>query len=169
MFLDFLIFQLQIIRRVVFNPYTDSLCITCPSRAAVTLGFGDLGCSSQPPDSNLAVGSCGPDNRGTEVNIGFDTRAAEEGVETVTLTVCYDVATSVNIWSRHSLWDEINARLGRGGGATVTSQLTFLCRDHGNDSPSFNPDDYFDYDVNHFYTMVKEASSFLTSRQRYLQ
>ena len=85
-----------------------------PSRAAVTLGFGELGCSSQPPDSNLAVGSCGPDNRGTEVNIGFDTRAGEEGVETVTLTVCYDVAASVNIWSRHSLWDEINARWGRG-------------------------------------------------------
>ena len=86
-----------------------------PSRAAVTLGFGELGCSSQPPDSNLAVGSCGPDNRGTEVNIGFDTRVGEEGVETVTLTVCYDVATSVNIWSRHSLWDEINARWGGGG------------------------------------------------------
>ena len=88
--------------------------IICPSRAAVTLGFGELGCSSQPPDSNLAVGSCGPDNRGTEVNIGFDTRVGEEGVETVTLTVCYDVAASVNIWSRHSLWDEINARWGRG-------------------------------------------------------
>ena len=81
----------------------------------MTLGFGELGCSSQPPDSNLAVGSCGPDNRGTEVNIGFDTRVGEEGVETVTLTVCYDVATSVNIWSRHSLWDEINARCGGGG------------------------------------------------------
>ena len=51
----------------------------------------------------------------------------------------------------------------------MTTQLTFLCRDHGNDSPPFNPDDYFDYDVNHFYTMVKEASSYLTSLQLYCQ
>ena len=97
-----------------------------PSRDAVTLGFGELGCSSQPPDSNLAVGSCGPDNRGTEVNIGFDTRVGEEGVETVTLTVCYDVAASVNIWSRHSLWDEINARWGGGRSSRYFTANIFM-------------------------------------------
>ena len=68
--------------------------------------------------------------------IGFDTVPADSGIETAVLTVCYDVEKSINIWSRHTLWDEIRAR------------------DHNNDSPFFNPDDYFDFDVNHYYTMV---------------
>ena len=56
------------------------------------------------------VGPCGPEDRGTEIRLGFDTRPGEEGGESVTLTVCYDMETSVNLWSRHSLWDEIEAR-----------------------------------------------------------
>jgi len=64
-----------------------------------------------------------------------------EGVETVTISVCFDTITSTNIWSRHSLWDEISAR------------------DHGNDSPFFNPDDFFDFDVNHFYTMNQQRET----------
>ena len=66
----------------------------------------------------------------------LDFKVIYSGIESVTLSVCYNVEKSENIWSRHSLWDEISAR------------------DHGNDSPFFNPDSYFDYDVNHFYTMV---------------
>ena len=61
-------------------------------------------------DSNLEVGPCGPGDRGREIRLGFDTRPGEAGVESVTLTVCYDRETSVNIWSRHNLWDEIEAR-----------------------------------------------------------
>ena len=99
--------------------------------------FRDLGCRSQPRDSNEVVATCGAQGEGTEVNIGFDIRSEVGGVETVTFTVCYDTARSLNIWSRHSLWDEIDAR------------------DHSNDSPSFKPDQYFDFDVNHFYTMVR--------------
>ena len=99
--------------------------------------FRDLGCRSQPRDSNEVVATCGAQGEGTEVNIGFDIRSEVGGVETVTFTVCYDTARSLNIWSRHSLWDEIDAR------------------DHGNDSPDFKPDHYFDFDVNHFYTMVR--------------
>ena len=103
----------------------------------ITENFLDLGCRAQPRDSNEVVNTCGAQGEGTEVNIGFDIRSQVGGVETVTITVCYDTARSINIWSRHSLGDEIDAR------------------DHGNDSPSFNPDQYFDFDVNHFYTMVR--------------
>ena len=56
------------------------------------------------------VSLCGPEDRGTEIRLGFDTRPGEAGVESVTLNVCYDTETSVNLWSRHSLWDEIEAR-----------------------------------------------------------
>ena len=101
------------------------------------INFLALGCRAQPRDSNEAVSTCGPQGEGTQVNIGFDIMSEVEGLETVTITVCYDTARSINIWSRHSLWDEIDAR------------------DHSNDSPSFKPDQYFDFDVNHFYTMVR--------------
>lgn len=80
------------------------------SSEPLTLGFVDLGCEAQPLDSDLVVGHCGPENRGTEIRLGFDTRPGEAGVESVTLTVCYDAETSVNLWSRHNLWDEIEAR-----------------------------------------------------------
>ena len=103
----------------------------------VAVEFIGLGCRAQPRDSDEVVSTCGAQGEGTEVNIGFDIRSEVGGVETVTITVCYDTARSINIWSRHSLWDEIDAR------------------DHGNDSPSFSPDQYFDFDVNHFYTMVR--------------
>ena len=76
----------------------------------ISLGFAELGCEAQPLDSNLVVGLCGPEDRGSEIRLGFDTRPGEAGVDSVTLTVCYDLETSVNIWSRHSLWDEIEAR-----------------------------------------------------------
>ena len=76
----------------------------------LSLGFADLGCEAQPLDSDLVVGLCGPEDKGTEIRLGFDTRPGEAGVESVTLTVCYDMETSVNIWSRHNLWDEIEAR-----------------------------------------------------------
>ena len=116
--------------------------------------FKEMGCEAQPVDSNQVVGrvpeldilkidnmvnnvgKCGPNDEGTEVIIGFDILPAHEGTETPVLTVCYDVKTSVNLWSRNTIWDEVNAQ------------------DHGNDSPFFNPDDYFDYDVNHYYTMA---------------
>ena len=103
----------------------------------LTAKFIDLGCRAQPRDSDEVVDTCGAQGEGTQVNIGFDIRPEVGGLETVTITVCYDTARSINIWSRHSLWDEIDAR------------------DHGNDSPSFSPDQYFDFDVNHFYTMVR--------------
>jgi len=118
-----------------FDVWTDG------NQDAVSLGFGDLGCRAQPVDSLETGKSCGPYNQGTIINIGFDTNSNVEGVETVTITVCFDTITSTNIWSRHSLWDEISAR------------------DHGNDSPFFNPDDFFDYDVNHFYTMNQQRET----------
>jgi len=105
------------------------------------LSFRDLGCSGQPLDSNEPLGNCGPNNEGIEVVIGFDTVPADSGIETAVLTVCYDVEKSINIWSRHTLWDEIRAR------------------DHNNDSPFFNPDDYFDFDVNHYYTMATQKET----------
>merc|ERR1712107_925693 len=60
------------------------------------------------------------------------------GIETTTLTVCHDLVASRTLYSHHTLFDEINAR------------------DHGNDSPPFNPDNFFDYDVQHFYTMDQQ-------------
>merc|ERR1719228_940896 len=105
------------------------------------LGFRDLGCKHQPENSNEIIGTCGPDNRGTEILIGFDILPRHNGTETMVLTVCYDTQTSVNIWSRHTLWDEISAR------------------DHGNDSPFFEPDTYFDFDVNHYYTMATQKET----------
>ena len=76
----------------------------------LSLGFAYLGCEAQPLDSDLVVGLCGPKEKGTEIRLGFDTRPGEAGVESVTLTVCYDMETSVNLWSRHNRWDEIEAR-----------------------------------------------------------
>eukprot|EP00091_Calanus_sinicus_P020910 TRINITY_DN5982_c0_g1_i1.p1 TRINITY_DN5982_c0_g1~~TRINITY_DN5982_c0_g1_i1.p1 ORF type:complete len:403 (+),score=107.57 TRINITY_DN5982_c0_g1_i1:79-1287(+) len=107
----------------------------------IKMNFRDLGCEAQPLDSNEIVGTCGPNNEGKEIVIGFDMLPAHSGTEAAVLTVCYDTETSVNIWSRHSLWDEINAR------------------DHNNDSPFFNPDDYFDFDVNHYYTMATQKET----------
>jgi len=106
-----------------------------------TLEFRDLGCREQPLDSNEIIGTCGPDNRGTLILIGFDILPRHNGTETMVLTVCYDTQTSVNIWSRHTLWDENSAR------------------DHGNDSPFFEPDTYFDFDVNHYYTMATQKET----------
>merc|ERR1712142_428712 len=103
--------------------------------------FKELGCEALPLDSNEVVGTCGPNDEGTEIIIGFDILPMEEGIETTLLSVCYDTKTSVNIWSRNTIWDEVNAQ------------------DHGNDSPFFNPDDYFDYDVNHFYTMAQQKET----------
>ena len=39
------------------------------------------------------------------------------------------------------MWDEIGAR------------------DHSNDSPPFAPDDFFDFDVQHFYTMKQQKET----------
>ena len=103
----------------------------------VSQSFSSLGCRSQPADSNEVVATCGPQQEAKEIQIGFDVWSSE-GLESVTVTVCYDTARSANLWSRHSLWDEISAR------------------DHGNDSPAFKPDQYFDFDVNHFYTMDQQ-------------
>jgi len=103
--------------------------------------FKEMGCEAQPLDSNQVVGKCGPNDEGTEIIIGFDILPAHEGTETTVLTVCYDVERSANLWSRNTIWDEVNAQ------------------DHGNDSPFFNPDDYFDYDVNHYYTMAQQKET----------
>ena len=35
--------------------------------------------------------------------LGFDTNSNVEGVETLTITVCFDTITSTNIWSRPEL------------------------------------------------------------------
>jgi hypothetical protein len=100
--------------------------------------FKDLGCSEQPNNTAELVGSCGPDGLATEILIGFDSNPSVPGIETTTLTVCHDLKVSRTLWSRHTVFKEQAAR------------------DHGNDSPPFNPDDFFDYDVNHYYTMVQQ-------------
>ena len=129
----------------------EDLSVWLEGQDPVTLPFHSLGCSKQPADTNQVVNTCGPQDQATQVEIGFDVKSSQEGIESVTITVCYDTARSVNLWSRHSLWDEINAR------------------DHSNDSPSFKPDDYFDFDVNHFYTMVRrEAESLQIPASLYL-
>ena len=73
--------------------------------------------------------------------IGFDSNPSSPGTETSTLLVCHDLESSKTLWSRHRLHDEVAAR------------------DHGNDSPPFNPDTFFDYDVNYYYTMVKQKET----------
>jgi len=107
----------------------------------IGVSYPDLGCRAQPVDSALPMdqsSGCGPDGIGTEIQIGFDTDPLVAGIETTTLTVCHDLVGSRTFYSHHALFDEINAR------------------DHGNDSPPFNPDNFFDYDVQHFYTMDQQ-------------
>ena len=48
----------------------DSFEVWTDDTNVVTLGFADLGCRAQPLDSNLAMGTCGPNNEGTLVDIG---------------------------------------------------------------------------------------------------
>lgn len=82
------------------------------------------------------VGECGPEGVGTEIQIEFDLSPDMYG-EAVTITVCHDLKMSRTLWARHTIWDEVSAS------------------DHGNNRPSFSSDEFFDYDVNHYYKMVK--------------
>ena len=80
------------------------------------------------------VGSCGPDNRETLMEIGFSVGL---GV-TETVEVCHDLAGARTLWAKHVLWDEVSAR------------------DHGNDRPSWDQD-FFDFDVDFYYTRVRRG------------
>jgi len=97
----------------------------------VKLRWGDMGCRSQPGDNVDVIGECGPDGEGTLMRIGF--QMTEDGDASVIL-ICHDLNLSSTLWAKHSVWDEVSAQ------------------DHGNDRPDFNPDSFFDYDVNQAYT-----------------
>ena len=82
------------------------------------------------------VGECGPEGVGTEIQIEFDLSPDMDG-EAVTITVCHDLKMSRTLWARHTIWDEVSAS------------------DQGNKRPSFSSDGFFDFDVNHYYSMVR--------------
>jgi len=103
--------------------------------------YKDFGCREQPSEVTSVIGTCGPNDSGTEILIGFDSNPASPGIETSTVTVCHDLEQSNTFWSRHTLFHQVAAR------------------DHGNDSPPFSPDDFFDYDVQHFYTMDQQRET----------
>jgi hypothetical protein len=103
----------------------------------VDVAWSDLGCVKQPTDTVRVLGPCG--DAAEEIEIGFSVADNAERVSTISL--CFDQAASKTHWSRHTLWDEVRAG------------------DHGNDSPPFSPDTFFDYDVNHFYTMVTQRET----------
>jgi hypothetical protein len=111
------------------------------------LQWDDLSCQKQPLETVRVLGTCGRDGKATEIEIGF---VADDGgtldnmsddVVVTSITVCHDEARSQTLWARHTLWNEVAAG------------------DHGNDSPPFKPDTFFDYDVNTFYTMNKQRET----------
>jgi len=89
-------------------------------------------------DNTEIVDTCGPFGLAANIAIGFDTNPGTTGTETVTLYSCHDLTGARTLYSKHMLWDENRNR------------------DHGNDSPQFNPDSYFDFDVNKYYTMSQQ-------------
>jgi len=110
-----------------------------------------MSCSAQPTDNVDNLGSCGPNNQGTLLRIGFQMTA--DGDSSV-IEVCHDLNLSATLWAKHSLWDEITAQ------------------DHGNDRPSFKPDTFFNYDVDRAYTKVGQIDSvgeLLGSRDKALE
>merc|ERR1711935_396980 len=68
-------------------------------------GLGDLGCEDQPEESTSVVGTCGPDNVDTLIQIEFDV-SPSLSTEAVTITVCHDLEMSRTLWARHMIWDE---------------------------------------------------------------
>ncbi len=111
------------------------------------LQWDDLSCQKQPLETVRVLGACGRDGKATEIEIGF---VADDGgtldnmsddIVVTSITVCHDEARSQTLWARHTLWNEVAAG------------------DHGNDSPPFKPDTFFDYDVNTFYTMNKQRET----------
>jgi hypothetical protein len=111
------------------------------------LQWDDLSCQKQPRETVRVLGTCGRDGKATEIEIGF---VADDGgtldnvsddVVVTSITVCHDEARSQTLWARHTLWDEVKAG------------------DHGNDSPAFKPDSFFDYDVNTFYMISKQRET----------
>jgi len=106
----------------------------------VEYGLGAMECNSQPDDTTSVVDTCGPKDVGTKIQIEFDV-TPDLTTEAVTITVCHDLHGSRTLWSRHTIWDEISAYYS------------------GNNRPSFSPDDYFDYDVNHFYKTATQKET----------
>jgi hypothetical protein len=104
----------------------------------VDVAWSDMGCVKQPIETVRVVGPCGGGDA-QEIEIGFGVTDNEERANTI--NVCFDQTASKTLWSRHTLWDEVRAG------------------DKGNDSPPFKPDNFFDYDVNHFYTMVTQRET----------
>jgi hypothetical protein len=102
----------------------------------VDVAWSNLGCVKQPDDTVRVLGPCG--DNAQEIEIGFGSDNTER---VSTISVCFDQAASKTLWSRHTLWDEVRAG------------------DHGNDSPPFDPDNFFDYDVNNFYTRVTQRET----------
>jgi len=99
--------------------------------------FRMLTCRKQPMDTVMEDGTCGRNGEYSYIEIGFNVGTSIA----TTISVCHDLATSRTLYSTHTLWDEISAQ------------------DHGNDSPHFNPDTFFEFDVNHFYTMVTQKET----------
>lgn len=64
--------------------------------------------------------------------IGFETESSVIEI----IRVCFDQIIAKSYWAKHIVWANIQGR------------------DTGNDRPSFTPDDFFDFDVNEFYTQV---------------
>merc|ERR550519_308318 len=96
-----------------------------------------MSCREQPVDAVKEDGACGRNGEHTFIEIGFIVSSSMAK----TISVCHDLTTSRTVYSSHVLWDEISAR------------------DHGNDSPHFNPDSFFGFDVNHFYTMAQQKDT----------
>lgn len=99
---------------------------------------------------------CGPNNEGLEIDIAFST---SDGFESI-LTVCFDPAQSRFIFQRlqniHFLKDPSNSRSIY---AVHTLYQEIVARDTGNDRPFFDPDIYYPFDVNNYYTQVEQDAT----------
>ena len=73
--------------------------------------------------------TCGPNNEGTEILLGFQMETTFAN----TITVCFDEVNDRTLYTNHIL------------------PRNTIGRDTGNGRPDFDPDGYFDYDVDDSY------------------
>ena len=78
----------------------------------------------------LSGTTCGPNNEGIEVQLGFQVESHFASI----ISVCFDDAQDRTIYAKHTL------------------PRQNVARDTGNDRPYFQEDIYYDYDVNDAYT-----------------
>eukprot|EP00095_Tigriopus_kingsejongensis_P008765 maker-scaffold151_size306168-snap-gene-0.6 protein:Tk08765 transcript:maker-scaffold151_size306168-snap-gene-0.6-mRNA-1 annotation:"duplex-specific nuclease" len=120
----------------------DEFLVTADGEEDIVAKFQDLGCMLQPKDDAIDQGSlCGRSDEGLLIEIGFQMRDNEFAT---LIETCLQVAESRSIYAKHTLYPEITGR----------SNIS------ANERPYyFQPDEYYGYEINDFYTQVMQKET----------